>query len=377
MSVQSSLIDAISLDSFQYSVTSSDSGAFHEMQEKGAIDRQVSFDEHTADQKINVGSPKTSVSGKSGQLYNDTRSFLSGTGTPSDLTLHFEKSFGYVQSSSDSNILFSNSYSVVPTSACSEEMLSRLLEQANATAVEQFLIWKTDIIELYNEPVSQLAQAFKIDLSTLECGQYVFGAEADCQVKVASAASPQCPNRIGTIFSEGKSGKKELLIADGNLGQGNSFSLKFGFKHQINPNVILKLVTDDILVLYDTAKSTFTKVCANPPDLVFPYAADRVFTGEITMDRMFKVNILGKDEVFQIDQYQQNGSTINQIFYKDEVSSVQKIYPYRVVELTAVTENVAIVNFNYAFAYNLKLRGQTKPTTIKHPIFAGANPIYF
>ncbi|KAJ3267688.1 hypothetical protein HDV01_004444, partial [Terramyces sp. JEL0728] len=202
--------------------------------------------------------------------------------------------------------------------------LPMLIESSKKNAAKQFIEWKTDLVEYYNTPFSLLTQSLRVDLSSLEKGQYWFSKDTIYPSTPIPSIEAETSNLIGLIVSEGINDDKYLIIP----GRKKEL-LKVGFQLQINESITIAVFNSGIFALYDISRPSFTQVISGPSDLMLPYKEELVFTGVITPDMKFRVKIFGKNEVLEVDHY----DDIFQVFYTDPVSKLQKIYPYRMLQL--------------------------------------------
>ncbi|KAJ3251910.1 hypothetical protein HK103_002015 [Boothiomyces macroporosus] len=249
------------------------------------------------------------------------------------------------------------------------ELLTKIEEYKTKTH-EDFLDWKIALPKHFANQLGKLSEVFTLDLHSLKEGEYWFGP--DFIITSNQSQVPEDAVFLGVITSEGSFGKKHLL-----LNGRNRVELNVGYTESVTKLIAVKVRNDGFFALYNKAKPAYQKVCAGPPDLFFDYNPDTVFVGKITSDQKFKVNIFGQDEVYDVDVFP-NGC---QVFYIDHLCKLQNIYSSRVVELTVLSDNVAIMDFNYSYACNVcdmcTAPGKYKSKFIDRVILAGVNPHYF
>ncbi|KAJ3257526.1 hypothetical protein HK103_004435 [Boothiomyces macroporosus] len=243
----------------------------------------------------------------------------------------------------------------------SKELIA-LIEQQKVKLCKEFLDWKAALPKYFGNRQNLLCEVFRVQLNSLKEGKYLFGS--DFFINIAQAAKDS--TYIGIIQSEGRSGKKYVVIPG-----RKPVELNLGYVEDVTELLTIKVHSTPVLSIYNKAKPSFQKVCAGPSDLTFDYNPRMIFVGNITSDQRFMVNILGQDVEFDLDIFP-NGC---QVLYSDHLAKKQKIFSYRVVGLTVLTENFALVDFNYSYACNIA--GKFQPKFIDLLIPAGANPYYF
>ncbi|KAJ3255370.1 hypothetical protein HK103_006289 [Boothiomyces macroporosus] len=242
--------------------------------------------------------------------------------------------------------------------------LNALIEEQKASLIKEFIDWKAEIPKFFGNAFNLLSRVFGLNLNTLGEGAYWFGADFIMDSKKQIA--PKDATFVGLILSEGSTGKKFLV-----LNGREPVQLIAGLTEVVTDLITIIVYDGGELAMYNKAKPSYLKVCAGPPDLVFDYNENMVFTGIITSDKMFKVNILGQDEELRLDVFGQHC----QVLYVDQLSKLQKIFPVRVVILSIISERIAIMDFNYSYPCNIY--GKFRPEIIDLLIPAGANPYYF
>ncbi|KAJ3314896.1 hypothetical protein HDV04_005317 [Boothiomyces sp. JEL0838] len=209
-----------------------------------------------------------------------------------------------------------------------------------------------------------LSEAFKVDLNTLVRGEYWFGT--DFIMGCNQQRAPKGAVFVGLIISEGTYGKKYLM-----LNGRERVELFAGYTEAVTDLETIQVSQDGKLIMYSKGKSSYQTVRNAVLSLFYDYNPEMVFIGLITPDRKFKVNILGHDEVIDLDYF---GADC-QIIYRDLLCIEQKTYPVRAVVLQIVSDDVAIADFNYSYACGVA--GKYVPKEFSFLIPAGVNPLYF
>ncbi|KAJ3317034.1 hypothetical protein HDV06_002200 [Boothiomyces sp. JEL0866] len=238
---------------------------------------------------------------------------------------------------------------------------------------QYFLEWKIDLRWYFNDPISPLTQTFKLDLSKLEHGQYSLGNMHECELKVHG--SPSCPDIIGVIVSEGRTGKKFLHLRQGLNGAGNPISLEPGWFHDLDETIKLEVNSDNHFRIYDLTSAAYKKVTCGPPNLFFPYNSNIVFFGKPVSEFHLEVSFYGIDVIFEMDYDAKRRRSV--VYYTDDVSSAQRIYPARAVDLVIVSPTLYIMNFNFSYPSNIYHSDQLEINCIDIPMYGGVNPFYF
>ncbi|KAJ3308490.1 hypothetical protein HDV04_001194 [Boothiomyces sp. JEL0838] len=238
---------------------------------------------------------------------------------------------------------------------------------------QYFLEWKIDLRWYFNDPISLLTQTFKLNLSNLESGNYQLGAAHDCELKVYG--SPSCPKHIGTIISEGKRNNKYLQLTKDFPGYEEPILLQPGWFHDLDDFVKLEVYDDNHFRIYDLASAAYTTVLSGPSDLFYRYNPNIVFFGKPISNFHLEVSFYGTDITFEMDYDAKRHRAV--VYYTDDVSNEQRIYPARAVDLIIVSETQYIMNFNFSYPTNIYKGDQLEVNCIDIPMYGGANPIYF
>ncbi|KAJ3271080.1 hypothetical protein HDV01_007093 [Terramyces sp. JEL0728] len=368
------LDDTISIDSCVFSYTSSDSSAFNEIREnRWSCDANWKVSPSTYYSKI------SNLDSRNNKPPTPFKRKLDYYPNPSSKRLHIEldaRPPGEYNANHVDNEITASNHNLMSryarqqafdgtTFISATKEISDKIHVAKKQAFDEFMQWKATLVGIYSDPCSLLALSFRVDLNTLEKGEYWFNA--DC-IYFPNESITARANLLGMVISEGV-GRDKYVQLNGRKSERLNEQYSFG----IDETVTIKVFQGSIFGLFNTTRTPYTNVAAGPTNLLLPYNKDLVHVGEITPEMTLKVNILGNDEVFRIDQFDDT----YQVFYTDPISSLQEIYPYKLVELTVVSETVAIINFNYAYAVGMKSGYQMDAKVLETTVISGVNPFYF
>ncbi|KAJ3251355.1 hypothetical protein HK103_002446 [Boothiomyces macroporosus] len=236
--------------------------------------------------------------------------------------------------------------------------------------------WKANVVEFYiRSPLTLLTQAFKLDLNKLSVGKYSFGGHPKCDKRViqSSFGSYICPDVLGEIVSYGEEKTKTLTLVSGK-DAGKPLVLSPGWTYEVNQVLMLQVTELNNLVLYDLTREFYRNVINQPPDLFYPYDPKIVFYGKLIGQKELLVNFFGKDIVFWVND---RSFPDLSLYYRDIVCRKQRIYQFKAIYIFRKVDDYYVIDFNCAYAVNLKVPEKMTINDIERAIYGGVNYNYF